>query len=99
VQIVDDSNFKIKLAKIPQTLEDKLKELNLETPEELHPIYVNSLLTSEKEEYFDLPREYKDGFVWSYQEMLRLHHKAAVNRLFIRRGVSPKMQPQRRFFP
>jgi len=47
-----DSDLEIEFAEIPETLEDggkatvdDLKELNLETNKEPHPIYVSSLLT------------------------------------------------------
>jgi len=79
---------------------DELKELNLRTLEEPCYIYVSSLLTFEEEkEYFNLLGEYKDVFTWSYQEMPRLDPKVAVHHMSIRKGVSPKKQPQRRFCP
>jgi len=107
VREVDNSDSEIELAETLKTLEDggqatvdELKELNLRTPEEPRPIYVSSLLTSEEEkEYFDLLGEYKDMFAWSYQEMLGLDPKIVVHRLSIKKGVSPKKQPQRRFRP
>jgi len=72
---------------------DELKELNLGTPEDPRPIYVSSLLTSEEDkEYFNLLREYKDVFAWSYQEIPGLDPKVAVHRRSIRKGVSPKKQ-------
>ena len=47
---VDDSDSEIEFLETPETLEDggqatvdEIKELNLGTPEELHPIYVSSL--------------------------------------------------------
>jgi len=56
VREVDDSDSEIELVESPETLEDRgqatvdeLKELNLETPDELRPIYVSSLLTSKEE--------------------------------------------------
>jgi len=66
----DDSDSEIELAETPGTLEDggqamvdELKELNLGTPEDSHPIYVSSLLTSKEEnEYFNLLGDYKDVF-------------------------------------
>jgi len=74
VRELDDSNSEIELARTPKTLEDggqvtvdELKELNLRTPDEPHPIYVSSLLTFEEEkEYFNLLGEHKDVFAWSY---------------------------------
>jgi len=68
-----------------------LKELNLATKEEPHPIYVSSLLTQEEEkEYFDLLSEYKDVFAGSYKEMPGLDPKVTVYRLSIKKGASPK---------
>jgi len=107
VREVDDSDSEIELAETPTTLKDggqatvdEFKELNLGTPEEPRPIYVSSLLTSEEEkEYFNLLGEYRDVFAWSFQEMSGLDPKVVVHRLSIRKGVSPKKQPQRRFRP
>ena len=95
----------MELAETPKTLEDggqatvdDLKELNLGTTEEPRPIYISSLLTSEEESrYFNLLSEYKDVFAWNYKEMPGLNPKVAVHRLSIKKGVSPKKQPQRRF--
>jgi len=105
----DDSDLdsKVDLAEILDMLEDEglatvddLKELNLGTKEESRPIYVSSLLMQEEEkEYFDLLSEYKDVLAWSYKEMPGLDPKVAVHRLSIKKGVSPKKQPQRRFRP
>jgi len=77
-----------------------LKELNLGTKEKPRPIYISSLLTQEEEkEYFNLLSDYKDVFTWSYKEMPELDPKVAVHRLSIKKGASPKKQPQRRFRP
>jgi len=79
-----------------QATVDDLKELNLGTKEEPRPIYVSSLLMQEEEkEYFVLLSEYKDVFAWSYKKMPGLDPKVAVHRLSIKKGVSPKKQPQR----
>jgi len=102
-----DLESEIEHAETLETLEDggqatvdDLKELNLRTKEEAHSIYISSLLTQEAEkEYFDLLSEYKDVFAWSYKEMPGLDPKVAVHRLSIKKGVSPKKQPQRRFRP
>jgi len=53
----------------------------------------------EEKESFDLLLEYKGVFVLSYKEMPGLDTKVAVQHLYIRRGVSPKKQPQRCFRP
>ncbi|XP_074298271.1 uncharacterized protein LOC141629114 [Silene latifolia] len=64
------------------------------------PIYVSALLTKEEEEeYYKLFVKYKDVFAWSYKEMPGLSPKIAVHRLAIKKGTSPKKQPQRRFRP
>ena len=77
-----------------------MKELDLITAKKPYPICVSSLLTPEEEkEYFNHLLEYKYVFAWSYSEMPRLDPKVAVHRLSLRKGVSPKKQPQRRFRP
>ena len=89
---------KIKLTETLEGLEDRgqatvdeLKELNLGTTKEPHPIHVSSLLTSKEEkEYFNLLCEYKDVFAWSYQEIHGLDPKVAVLRLSTRKDVSVK---------
>jgi len=69
---------------------DELKELNLEMQENPCPIFVSTMLTlDEEKQYFNLLSEYRDVFAWSYKEMPGLDHKVAV-----RKGVSPKKQPQ-----
>jgi len=98
VREVDDLDSKIELPETPETLEDggqvsddELKELNLGPPEEPHPIYVNSLLTSEEEkEYFNILGECKDVFAWSYQEMTGLDPKIVVHHLSIKEVCHPK---------
>jgi len=103
----DDLDSGIELAETPKTFEDgdqatvdDLKELNLGTNEEPRPIYVSSSLTPEEEkQYMELLSEYKDVFAWSYKEIPRLDRKVAVRRLSIKRGISPKKQPQRHFRP
>ena len=100
-----ESDSEIELAETPKTLKDggqatvdDLEEPNLGTKDEPCPIYVSALLTQEEEkEHFGLLSEYKDVFPWSYKEMPRLDPKVAVHRLSIKKGVSLKKQPQRRF--
>ena len=59
---------------------DELKEINLGTDKEPHPIYVSSLLTLEEEsKYFELLMEYKDVFTWTYKEMSGLDPTIAVH--------------------
>ena len=83
-----------------QATVDELKELNLRTDEEPHPIYVSSLLTPEEErKYFELLMEYKDVFTWTYKGMLGLDPTIAIHRLAIKQGVCPIKQAQRRFRP
>jgi len=83
-----------------QAIIDELKELNLEMKEDPRLIYVISMLTPEEwKQYFHLLYEYRDVFVWSYKEMLGLEPKVVVHNLAIRKGVSHKKQPQRRFRP
>jgi len=57
------------------------------------------MLTPEEEkEYFKRLSEYSDVFTWNYKEALGLDPKVAVHNLAIRKGVSPRKQPQRRFY-
>ncbi|XP_074266017.1 uncharacterized protein LOC141588475 [Silene latifolia] len=102
-----DLEDEIEVGEIPKTLEDgvqvtvdDLTEINLGTNEEPRPVYISSLLTDQEQtEYVELLSEYKDVFAWSYQEMPGLSPKITVHRLAIRKGVSPKKQPRRRFRP
>jgi len=81
-----------------QATVDDMKELNLGTNEEPRPIYVSSSLTLEEEKQcLEVLSEYKDVFAWNYKEMPGLDPKVVVHRLSIKRGISPKKQPQRRF--
>jgi len=57
------------------------------------------LTPEEKKQYFHLLSEYRDVFVWSYEEMPGLDHKVVVHTLAIRKGVLPKKQPQWHFRP
>jgi len=58
------------------------------------------MLTPEEEKQcFHLLSKYRDVFAWSYKKILGLDPKAAVHNLAIRKGVSPKKQPQWRFRP
>ena len=54
-------------------------------------------MPKEEKQYFDLLLEYKDVFSWSYKEMSGLDPKVAIHRLYIKKGISPKKQPQWRF--
>ncbi|XP_074300411.1 uncharacterized protein LOC141631671 [Silene latifolia] len=107
VEEVPDESEEVEADEAPETLEDggqstvdELKELNLGTREDPRPIYISALLTKEEEEeYYKLLVEYKDVFAWSYKEMPGLSPKIAVHRLAIKKGTSPKKQPQRRFRP
>jgi len=66
--------------------------------EELCSIYISVILMpKEEEEYFKLLSEYRDVFVWIYKEMLELNTKVAAHNLSIKKGISPKKKPQRRF--
>ena len=104
---VSNDEEEVETDEAPESLEDggqatvdDLKELNLGTPEEPRPVYVSALLSeTEEQEYYSLLSEYKDAFAWSYIEMPGLSPKVAVHRLGIKRGFSPKKQPQRGFRP
>ncbi|XP_074296967.1 uncharacterized protein LOC141627634 [Silene latifolia] len=107
VEEIPDKNEEVEADEAPETLEDggqstmdELKELNLGTTEDPRPIYISSLLTKEEqEEYYKFLVEYTDVFAWSYKEMPGLSPKIAVHCLAIKKGTSPKKQPQRRFRP
>ena len=77
---------------------DDLKEINLGTLDDPHPVYVSALLTSEeKQMYIELLSENKDVFAWSYKEMPGLDPKVVVHILVVKRGIWPIKQAQRRF--
>ena len=77
-----------------------MKELNLRANEDLCPIYVSTMLMPEEDkQYFRLLSEYRNVFAWSNKEMPGLDPKVTVHNLAIRKGVSPKKQPQRHFCP
>jgi len=56
-------------------------------------------MPKEKKEYFVFLSKHKDLFALSYKEMPGLEPKVAVHCMSIKKGVSPKKQPQRRFCP
>ncbi|GKV13724.1 hypothetical protein SLEP1_g24709 [Rubroshorea leprosula] len=79
---------------------DELKQHNLDTKDDLRPIFLNVSLSSEEEaRYVQLLTKYKDVFAWSYKEMLGLDPKVAIHRLAMTHGVRPMKQSQRHFRP
>nr|XP_027072113.1 uncharacterized protein LOC113696930 [Coffea arabica] len=79
---------------------DALKEINLDTSDDLHPIYISSCMTPEEEkEYVDLLLEFRDVFAWNYSEMPDLDPRVAVHNLSVKRGTKPVKQTQKRFRP
>ena len=69
----------------------EIKELNLGTEKEPHPIYVSiRLMPKEEEEYFILLFEYEDVFTLSYKKTPRLDPMVAIHSLSIKKGVSLK---------
>ncbi|KAL0381114.1 UNVERIFIED_CONTAM: hypothetical protein Sangu_0175700 [Sesamum angustifolium] len=57
---------------------DELKEVNLGNLEDPRPIYISVSLTQEEEEtYIALLHEFKDVFVWFYNEMPGLDPKGS----------------------
>ena len=70
IREADDWETKVEPPKAPKTLEDggqatidELKELNLVTREDPHPIYVRTILTpKEDEQYFHLSSKYRMYF-------------------------------------
>ncbi|KAL2937526.1 Transposon Tf2-6 polyprotein [Bienertia sinuspersici] len=97
----------VETSEAPKSLEDggqatvdDLKEFNLGIEGEPRPVYASALLSQEEEDaYFNLLKEYRDVFAWSYKEMPGLDPKVAAHRLAIKKGVSPKKQPRRHFRP
>jgi len=107
IREADDLETTVEPAKALKALEDggqatvdELKVLNLGMKEDPRLIYVSTMLMPEEEKYyFHLLSEYRDAFTWSYKEKPGLDPKVAVHDLAIRKGISPKIQPQRRFRP
>ncbi|XP_075478796.1 uncharacterized protein LOC142519646 [Primulina tabacum] len=80
----------------PET-QDPLKEVNLGTVECPKPTYISDLLEEEKKgEIVKLLIEFKDCFVWEYEDMPGLDCKLVEHRLPIKDGFKPYQQPARR---
>ena len=82
--------------KSPQ-VHDPLEEVNLGTMEEPRITYINSLLPTDlKESIISLLQEFKDCFVWNYDEMSGLDRSLVEHRLPIMPEFHPFKQPPRR---
>ena len=65
---------------------DELKQVNLGTEQDPHPIFISACLISEEEKsYLDLLEEYWDVFVWSYKKMHGLDPKVVVYHLAVKK--------------
>ena len=79
---------------------DELKQVNLSTEQDLHPIFISVCLTlKEENSYLDLLNKYRDVFAWNYKEMPGLDPKVVVHHLAVRKNVRSIKQAQRRFHP
>jgi len=67
----------------------------LGTTKDPKPIFVSTILNDEKmAQYEQLLQEYKDVFVWGYEDMLGLDPNVVVHKLVVSEGVNPIKQPQ-----
>jgi len=83
-----------------QATVDELKELSLKTNEDPRAIFVSTMLTPvEEKQYFHLLSKYRDVLARSYRKRPDLDPKVTIHNFAIRKGVSPKKQPQRCFHP
>ena len=56
---------------------------------------MSTILNDEKmAQYEQLLQEYKDVFVWGYEDMLGLDPNVVVHKLVVSEGVKPIKQPQ-----
>ncbi|KAL0284353.1 UNVERIFIED_CONTAM: hypothetical protein Sangu_2830100 [Sesamum angustifolium] len=110
VNIDEDSDpvfFEDEIQNAPPQLEDgvqatvdELKELNLGTTEEPHPIFVSELLSpKEEKQYFKTLVEYKDVFAWTYKEMTSLDPKVAIHLLGTKHRAHPIKKSQKVLCP
>ncbi|OMO89495.1 Retrotransposon gag protein [Corchorus capsularis] len=87
----------MKLDDLKAEVYDPLLEVNLGTEEEPRPTYISQLLAEEdKPRFVALLKEYKDCFVWDYEEMPSLSRDLVEHRLPIIKGYHPYQQPPRR---
>jgi len=79
---------------------NELREINLGTTDVPKPIFRTVMLNDEEVTKCEqLLQEYKDVFVWAYQDMPKLDPSVVVHKLAISIAVKPIMQPQRCFRP
>ena len=82
--------------KSPQ-VHDPMEEVNLGTMEEPRITYISSLLsTALKENIISLLQEFKNCFVWNYDEMPGLDRSLVEHRLPIMPEFHPFKQPPRK---
>ena len=72
---------------------NELKETNLGTVKNPHTTFINANLSPEKEtNYMELLMEYRDIFVWFYDEMSGLDPRVIVHQLIVKNRVTPIKQ-------
>ena len=77
---------------------DEFREINLETTDDPKLIFVSTMLNDDEVvQYEQLLLEYKDVFVWRYQDMSGLDLNVALHKLAISKGIKSTKQPQRCF--
>ncbi|KAK9010715.1 hypothetical protein V6N11_043585 [Hibiscus sabdariffa] len=79
---------------------EELEILNLGTKEERREVKIGTTISAEAcQNLIELLHEYKDIFVWSYQDMLGLDEGIAMHRLPIKLEYRPVQQKLRRMKP
>jgi len=72
---------------------NELKEINLRTVKNPRTTFINANLSPEKEtNYMELLMEYRDMFVWFYDEMSGLDPRVIVHQLIVKNRVTPVKQ-------
>ena len=85
---------------IKMKAQDPLEEIDLADVSVKRPTYVSTKIPKEfKERIVVLLKEYKDYFVWDYNEMPGLNRKVVELKLPIRTDKKPVKQIPRRFAP
>ena len=81
---------------VPEVI-DPMEEVNLGTLEEPRITYVSSLLQDDlKRQIVEVLKEFRDCFVWSYEEMHGLKRTFVEHRLPIKPEFKPHRQPPKR---
>jgi hypothetical protein len=79
---------------------DELKKITLGTVKNPRLTFINTNLSLEEEmNYMELLMEYRDIFVWSYNEMSSLDQRVVVYRLAVKNRVRAIKQTRCHFHP